>query len=149
MPSCRPFLLALVLGTAVAASAHAQSASGAGSDVAASTMTSAHRTPDPQRQAHRLARKLQLNAQQTSAIEPILQDRMQQAERLRADASLSPRDRRSRMRAINHDADSRMQAVLTDSQRQQYQQMRQQMKQRRQASKDNAANPQAAPDGGE
>lgn len=149
MPSCRPILFALVLGTALFGRAYAQSAPETGSDSAASTMAPAHRTSDPQRQAHRLARKLQLNAQQTAAIEPILQNRMQQAEQLRADSTVSPRDRRSRMRAINQDADSRLQAVLTDSQRQQYQQMLQQAKQRRQARKDAAGNPQAAPDAGE
>lgn len=149
MPSCRPILFALVLGTALFGRAYAQSAPETGSDSAASTMAPAHRTSDPQRQAHRLARKLQLNAQQTAAIEPILQNRMQQAEQLRADSTVSPRDRRSRMRAINQDADSRLQAVLTDSQRQQYQQMLQQAKQRRQARKDAAGNPQASPDAGE
>ncbi len=154
MPSCRLVMLGLTLGTIIACSAvsgiaFAQSAPSSGSDNAASTMVTSPRKPDPQHQANRLARKLQLNAQQTSAIEPILQSRMQQTQQLRADGSLTPRDRHTRMRAINQDADSRLQAVLTDSQRQQYQQIMQQAKQRRQARKNGAANSSAAPDSGE
>jgi hypothetical protein len=148
MPSCRLVLLGLTLGVALAGSAFAQSAPDGGSGDMPETAT-AHRAPDSQRQANRLARRLQLNPQQAAAIEPILQSRTQQMEQLRADASLTPRERHSRMRAMNQDVDSRLQAVLTDSQRQQYRQMMQQAKLRRQDRKDGAANPPPAPDGGE
>jgi protein CpxP len=148
MPSCRLILLGLTLGVALAGSAFAQSEPDAGSDTA-STAVAARQAPDPQRQAHRLARRLQLNPQQAAAIEPILQSRAQQMDQLRADSSLSSRERHMRLRAMNQDTDSRLQAVLTDSQRQQYRQMMQQAKLKRQNRKDNAANPPPAPDGGE
>lgn len=88
---------------------------------------------DPQRQAEHLARKLQLTPQQTAAIEPILDSRAQQMQHLRADTSMDPRTRRSQMRALKQNTEQQLQAVLNDSQRQQYQQMQQQAKQRHHA----------------
>lgn len=147
MPSCRLILLGLTFGVALAGSACAQSPPDAGSDAAATPVATRH-AADPQQQAHRLARRLQLNPQQAAAIEPILQGRTQKMEQLRADSSMTPRERHIRMRAMNQDVDNRLQAVLTDSQRQQYQQMMQQAKLRRQNRKDNAGNPPPAPDAG-
>ena len=92
-----------------------------------------HRAPDPQRQIARLTRKLQLTPDQVAKIEPILQSRQQQMQQLRADTPLAPRDRRAKMRALMQDSNSQLQAVLTDSQKQQYQQMQQQAMQQRQA----------------
>lgn len=147
MPSCRLVLLGLTLGVALAGSACAQSQPDADSD-SASTIASRH-APDPQRQANRLARRLKLDPQQAAAIEPILQKRTQQLEQLRSDSALTPRERHSRLRAMNQDADGHLQALLTDSQRQQYRQMVQQAKLRRKNRKDNAVNPPPASDAGE
>ncbi len=88
------------------------------------------RNPAPQRQAKALARKLQLTAQQTAAIEPILQQRMQQMEQLRSNSSMDPRARRRQMRGIRQDSERQLRAVLSDHQLQLYEQLRQDMRQR-------------------
>jgi len=90
-----------------------------------------HAMPDPQKQTARLSRKLQLTPDQAAKIEPILANRMQQMQQMRADTSSSPRDVHQKMRALKQDTDSQIQAILTDSQRQQYQQMQQQAMQKR------------------
>ncbi|OOG57884.1 hypothetical protein B0E48_06370 [Rhodanobacter sp. C03] len=97
--------------------------------------TPVHQAPDPRRQTARLSRKLQLTPAQAARIEPILQSRQQQMQQLRADNTLAPRDRRTKMRSIMQDSNNQLQAVLTDSQKQQYQQMQQQAMQHRQDKK--------------
>lgn len=99
-----------------------------------STAPSRH-APDPQRQIARLSRKLQLTPDQAARIEPILRNRQQQMQQLHADTTLAPRDRRAKMRTIMQDSNNQLQAVLTDSQKQQYQQMLQQAMQQRQNKK--------------
>ena len=86
--------------------------------------------PDPQKQTARLSRKLQLTPDQAAKIEPILANRQQQMQQMRADTSLSQHDLHQKMRALKQDTDSQMQAILTDSQRQQYQQLQQQAMQK-------------------
>ena len=95
----------------------------------------AHQAPDPQRQTARLSRKLQLTPTQAAKIEPILQSRIQQMQQLRADTTLAPGDRRAKMRTLMQDSNAQLQAVLTDSQKQQYQLMQQQAMQHRQDQK--------------
>lgn len=102
------------------------------------TTKPSHQASDPQRQIARLSRKLQLTPEQAAKIEPILRNRQQQMPQLRADNTLAPRDRRAKMRALMQDSNNRLQAVLTDSQKQQYQQMPQQAMQRRQDKKSSA-----------
>lgn len=81
-------------------------------------------TPNPNKQARHLGKMLGLSSDQVAQIRPILADRMHQMESLRSDASLTPRDRRRRTREIMQDSNSRIEAVLNDAQRQQYEQMR-------------------------
>jgi hypothetical protein len=99
-------------------------------------------SPNPVKQLQRLTRELQLTPQQGVAIAPILQGRLQQIARLRNDAALSENDRRAQLRAVMLDCNRRLQAVLTDSQRQQYRQMLQRARARqhaRQAEQDAGA----------
>jgi hypothetical protein len=134
-PALRLALLAFALGiagTGVAVAQPFQDTPAPGDSTAAKT---AHQAPDPQRQTARLSRKLQLTPEQAARIEPILQSRQQQMQQLRADNTLAPRDRRAKMRSIMQDSNTQLQAVLTDSQKQQYQQMQQQAMQRRQNKK--------------
>lgn len=86
--------------------------------------------PDPQQQARRLARKLQLTPAQETQVEAILQKRAQQIEQLRGDGSMDPRSQRSQMRTIRQDSEQQLRGVLSDSQLQQYRQLRQQARQR-------------------
>jgi len=92
-------------------------------------------SPDPQQQARRLARKLQLTPEQETEITSILQKRAQQIAQLRGDSShgdssMDARAQRSQLRAIRQNSEQQLRGVLSDSQLQQYQQLRQQARQR-------------------
>ena len=82
-----------------------------------------HRTFDPARQAAHLGKRLGLNSDQVAQITPILTDRRQQMQSLRADASLTPQDRHTKARAIFEDSKSKLEALMNDTQKQQFEQM--------------------------
>lgn len=84
-----------------------------------------HRQVDPAKQAERLAKKLGLTADQQSQLTPILANRNQQAMALRADTTLSPQDRHAKMMSLRQDSDAKIKAVLTDAQKQQYDELQQ------------------------
>jgi hypothetical protein len=89
----------------------------------------AHRF-DPDQQVRRLTKRLNLTAEQQNQLLPILTERQRQMAALRNDSSLSAQDRRAKARALREDSDSKIKAVLNDSQKQQYEQMRQHRRQR-------------------
>lgn len=82
-----------------------------------------HHAIDPNTQAQRLAKKLKLTAEQQSQIAGILSAQREQATGLRADTSLSQEDRRSKMSQIRADGESKIRALLTDEQKQDFDQM--------------------------
>jgi periplasmic protein CpxP/Spy len=100
------------------------------------------RPPNPARQARRLGRQIGLNADQVSQIEPVLASREQQLESVRTDPTLTPRQRRAQVRDIMQDSNNKIEAVMSDSPKQQYEQMLQARRQRRQQQ---SAPPQQSP----
>ena len=88
--------------------------------------------PNPQHQAKKMAKELGLTPDQVSKIEPILADRDQQVQSLRSDSTLAPKDRKQRVHGIRRDSDSKIEAILNDSQKQQYEQIKQTRKANRQ-----------------
>ena len=86
--------------------------------------------PDPNQQVRRLTKRLNLTADQQNQILPILTDRQQQFQAVMNDSSLSAKDRHAKMRAIHDDTDAKINAVLTDAQKQTYAQMEQAMRER-------------------
>ena len=84
-----------VTGSAVFAQDQAQPA-------AQTTPAQAHKAPDPQRQTKRMAKKLGLTPDQQAKIEPILADRDQQVQSLRANTALAPSDCNSARGAVLH-----------------------------------------------
>jgi Spy/CpxP family protein refolding chaperone len=82
-----------------------------------------HHNMNPDKQAEHLAKKLNLTKDQEQQIKPILEDRKQKVESLRADSTLAPKDRHEKMRAIQQDSKNKIEAVLNDSQKQQFEQM--------------------------
>ncbi len=82
-----------------------------------------HRTFDPGQQALHLAKRLSLSDDQVAQITPILADRQQKMQNLRADNSLNDQDRHAKARAIIEDSNSKIEAVMTDTQKQQFEQM--------------------------
>jgi hypothetical protein len=85
---------------------------------------------DPSQQLRRLTKKLNLTSEQQDQLLPILTDRQQQMTAVLNDSSLSAQDRHAKLRALRGDSDSKINAVLNDNQKQQYQQMREHHKQR-------------------
>jgi Spy/CpxP family protein refolding chaperone len=82
-----------------------------------------HRTMDPAKQAAHLGKRLGLSSDQVAQITPIFTDRQQQMHSLRADSSLTERDRHTKARAILQDSKSKIEAVMNDTQKQQFEQM--------------------------
>lgn len=108
-----------------------QSAAPAQNDALPPPPPDMRRGPNPRRQARTLARRLGLTPAQQAQIEPILSDHQQRMRSARTDATLTPQDRRARVREINHDSARRINAVLTPAQRQEYKQLRQEQRARR------------------
>jgi periplasmic protein CpxP/Spy len=81
------------------------------------------RAHNPAHVARRLGRQLGLSQDQVAQIKPIIANRQQQLMSLRADTTLTPQDRRAKAHSIFEDSRSQIEALLTDSQKQQYEQM--------------------------
>jgi periplasmic protein CpxP/Spy len=125
-------LLALALSAAsLAPAAFAQDNAPASAGSSSSAMPR-HAAPDPQKQAARLAKRLGLSDDQSAKITTILQNRQQQLAAARGDSSLSPQDRRAKVRSIQQDTDTQINGVLTPAQQTQYANIKQQMKARMQ-----------------
>jgi protein CpxP len=112
-PATMSFLLAATL--AAAPLAFAQAPQQPMPDAQAPSSTAAH-TPNPHRQAMRIARQLNLTPDQTGKIEPILADRDQKIASLRADNTLSPQAARQQMRQIQQNTTSQLSNVLSPDQ---------------------------------
>ncbi len=102
-----------------------------------------HRNFDPSQFAARLGQRLSLSSDQVAQITPILTARQQQMQTLRADASLSEQDRHTKRHAIMQDTNSKIEAVLTDTQKQQFEQMLAQRRQHRHNHEPQSSQPQA------
>ncbi len=83
-----------------------------------------HHAPNPQKQAAFLTKKLNLTADQSAKIEPILADRDQKVEALHTNQALSEQDRHEQMRAINQQTEQQMSTILTPDQMTQLKAMR-------------------------
>jgi hypothetical protein len=78
---------------------------------------------DPAKQAKHLGKQLGLSSDQVAQITPILADNQQQMLNLRTDANLSPKARRARAKAIQQGSKAKVEALLNDTQKQQYEQI--------------------------
>ncbi len=96
--------------------------------------------PNPRHQAKRMAKELGLTPDQVSKIEPILADRDQQVLSVRSDSTLAPKDMKKRVHGIRRDSDSKIEAILNDSQKQQYEQIKQSRKANKQQQAGATAN---------
>jgi len=126
----RYLALSTLFGVGVALAmpqAQDQSSSAAPSAAAQTDQSQAHRAADPNQQIKRLTKRLNLSAEQQSQILPILTDRQQQMNNLRADNTLSPTDRREKFRSLRTDSDNKIRAILNDQQKKAYDEMQQRM----------------------
>lgn len=120
-------LLGAVLATGAAlAQAPDQSQPSAAAQATETTNAHGHKAPDPDRMAKHLGKKLNLSDDQVAKIKPVLEDRAQQMQTLRADGTLSQPDRRSKAHQIMADSNTKIEAVLNDTQKQQFEAMMQQ-----------------------
>lgn len=88
--------------------------------------------PSPTQVVNFLGNKLNLTDDQKSQILPIIADRQQKMQALRADTSMRPLQKKRKMKAILSDSDKKINAVLNNEQKKQYAQIEEQMRQRRQ-----------------
>jgi periplasmic protein CpxP/Spy len=107
-----------------------------------------HAAPDPKKQAARLTRRLGLSSDQSAKITGILQDRQQQLAATRSDNTLSPQDRRAKVRSIQQSTDSQINALLTPAQQTQYATIKQNMKNRWQSKHASPASSSSSSSGG-
>jgi len=116
-------LLGAVLTTGVCFAQQADTNQTAQQAPTATQQAASRHAMNPDKQARHLGKKLGLSRDQVAQIQPILVDRQQQFQTLRADTSLSARDRRSKMRAIQQDSKTKIEVLLNDTQKRQYEQM--------------------------
>jgi len=125
-------LLGAVLATGAAlAQAPDQNQPSSAAQAAQATKAHEHKAPDPDRMAKHLGKKLNLSNDQVAQIKPVLEDRAQQMQALRADTSLSQQDRRNKAHQVMQDSNSKIEAVLNDTQKQQFEQMLQERRDHR------------------
>ena len=88
--------------------------------------------PDPNHQVRMLTKRLNLTQDQQNQILPILTATQQQMESIFNDSSLSRKERHEKVSAIREQSESQLKAVLNDTQKAQYDQLRQQQRERMQ-----------------
>jgi periplasmic protein CpxP/Spy len=127
--STRLAVIALAIGVALTGGASAQDAADQNGDPAQAGAK--HAPASPEQQLEHLTKRLQLTPDQVEKIGPILQNRRENLESLRSDPSTKGPDRRAKAEAITQASEQQVEAILTDSQRQQYEQQREKALQRR------------------
>ncbi len=85
----------------------------------------AHQMVDPSVQAQHLSKRLKLTADQQTQVLNILSAQRDQVSGLRSDGTLSQADRHSKMQGIRADTESKIRAILTDDQKQTFDQLQQ------------------------
>ena len=83
-----------------------------------------HHQFDAHKAAEHLGKKLNLSADQTAKLEPILSDRQQKMQALHADTNLTQDQRREQAKSIMKDSQTQLATVLTPDQLQQLKSMR-------------------------
>lgn len=86
----------------------------------------------PDEQLARMTKTLNLTPDQATQIKPILLDRQQQMEALHQDQSMSQEDKMAKMKSLRADSNTKIEAVLNDTQKQQFEQMQARQQQRMQ-----------------
>jgi hypothetical protein len=84
----------------------------------------------PEHRMEMLSKRLNLTADQQSKLQPIISERQQQIRAIFQDSSLSREDRMAKIKAIRRDSNAKIEALLTDQQKQNFEQLQQQMRQR-------------------
>ena len=83
---------------------------------------------DPDQRLAHMTKRYNLTADQQSQIKPILQDEQQQMQTMRSDTSMSRDDKRAKMMSMHQESTQKIEAVLTDQQKQKFEADQQKMK---------------------
>lgn len=78
-----------------------------------------HHHHNPHKAAAKMAKQLGLSADQQARVEPILADRQQKVDAVRANTQLSPVEQHQQIKAIHREARTQLGSVLTPDQLQQ------------------------------
>jgi Spy/CpxP family protein refolding chaperone len=78
-----------------------------------------HHAPDPQRETARLSKQLNLSADQSAKLEPILADRDQKIAALKNNTTIAPVVMQQQMKAIHQQTRQQLATILTPDQLQQ------------------------------
>jgi Spy/CpxP family protein refolding chaperone len=122
--------LAILLATISMGSAHvfAQKEPRFPPDTSAPPPVGGHRgMMDPAQQLEGMTKRYNLSADQQTQLKPILASQQQQMQALRGDPSLSREDRMAKMQSIGADTKTKIEAVLNDDQKKQFEADQQRM----------------------
>ena len=117
----------LTLGSAAA---FAQDAPAAAPDAAAQQGGGHRQPPTPDEQVARMTKRYNLSADQQTQIKPIVADAQQKMMALREDSSMSRDDKMAKMKSIHEDSNTKISAILNDTQKAQFAQDQQRMQER-------------------
>ena len=87
---------------------------------------------DPAQQLAGMAKRYNLSTDQQNQVKPILADQQQQMQLLRSNSSLSPDEKKTKMQSIRGDSNAKIEAILNDEQKKQFEQDHQSTQQRMQ-----------------
>jgi len=82
---------------------------------------------DPDREPLHLSRELNLTTDQQAQIKPLLVNQQEKMQALTQDQFLSQEDRHTKAQSITEDTHSKIEALLSDEQKQKFEAMRQRM----------------------
>jgi transposase len=119
-----PKALALTLLTAGLTMAGAQQAQPDQAPTPDAPHARHHHAPNPQKQAERLGKRLNLTPDQTAKLQPILADRDQKLQAVFQNQQLTQENRHEQMRAIHEQTEQQLSSVLTPDQLNQLKSMR-------------------------
>jgi protein CpxP len=103
---------------------------------------------DPDQRLAQMTKRYKLTSDQQSQIKPILQDEQQQMQSMHSDTSTSREDKRAKMQSMHQADQQKIEAILTDQQRQKFDADQQKMQERR-ASRMNGGGDGPPPDAGQ
>jgi Spy/CpxP family protein refolding chaperone len=126
------FIAPIAMATALAFTTLAAGAQTQPSSAPTGATAEHHRQmPDADHQLQRMTKHLNLTEAQQQQIKPILVDRDQRMQAIQSDTTLSADQRHQSMGKLMHDSSEQVRNVLTDTQRQQWDEARQRMHEHR------------------
>lgn len=104
-----------------------------------------HMMMDPDQRLAHMTKRYNLTADQQSQIKPILQDEQQQMQTMHSDSSMSRDDKHAKMMSMHQESTQKIEAVLTDQQKQKFEADQQKMKEHMSEHMHGAGQPSAPP----